>query len=388
MMQKTYLSREMTRAMALDHPIGDPTGGPAYGERNDPISAVISIGTMLYTGGAVMAGTAGLMAGLTFAGAAVSLVGNITGNKTLSKIGMIAGLAGGIGSLAESAGLFTSPSMGATFGYGVNATGASAGAAGSLTQSAAPVTDGVQAGSPVADTLNVQTTAIPDPNAAIQTTNLAPASVDLPGAAQNLAGGPANLQTPVSAVANPGAVEAVGGVQTPTAMAPEISAAAPAAAPAASGGFKADYSLNPSAPAPGLNAAANSAPGVKLAGVTAAPEGLLSKAMGFAEKSPMAAYGAVNVAAQAAGGVADWLSGKTDAELEAMKAQTGYSNAKALEVQAALDKEKIRRANMATRYAGDTPTVSVRPNAGVTPVWQPQAPIPQPTGLIAGARAA
>jgi len=102
----------------------------------------------------------------------------------------------------------------------------------------------------------------------------------------------------------------------------------------------------------------------------------------------MAAYGAVNVAAQAVGGAADYLSGKTDAEIEAMKAQTGYSSAKALEVQAALDKEKIRRANMATRYAGNTPQLSVRPNAGVAPVWQPQAPVPQPTGLIAGARAA
>ena len=45
-MQKTYLSRAMTRAMALDHPIGDPTGGPAYGEKNDPVSAVISIAAM------------------------------------------------------------------------------------------------------------------------------------------------------------------------------------------------------------------------------------------------------------------------------------------------------------------------------------------------------
>lgn len=119
--QKTYLSREMTRAMALEHPIGDPHGGPAYGERNDPVSAIISIATMFATGGAVIAGTATLMQGLVFAGAALSLVGNISGNKTLSRIGMVVGLAGGIGSLAESAGLFSSGTMGDTFGYGSGA---------------------------------------------------------------------------------------------------------------------------------------------------------------------------------------------------------------------------------------------------------------------------
>jgi len=40
-MYKVYLSRAQTRAWSLDMPIGDPTGGPAYGERNDPVSAII-----------------------------------------------------------------------------------------------------------------------------------------------------------------------------------------------------------------------------------------------------------------------------------------------------------------------------------------------------------
>lgn len=39
-MDKSYLSRAQTRAMAADMPIGDPFGGPAYGERNDPITAI------------------------------------------------------------------------------------------------------------------------------------------------------------------------------------------------------------------------------------------------------------------------------------------------------------------------------------------------------------
>ena len=101
MMQKTYLSRAVTRAMSLDHPIGDPFGGTAYGEKNDPVSAIISIGTMAGTyaaAGSFAAMT--LMQGLAFAGAALSLTGNVTGNKTLMKIGMVAGIAGGIGMLA------------------------------------------------------------------------------------------------------------------------------------------------------------------------------------------------------------------------------------------------------------------------------------------------
>lgn len=38
---KVYLSRAQTKAMSLDAPIGDPFGGPAYGERNDPVTATI-----------------------------------------------------------------------------------------------------------------------------------------------------------------------------------------------------------------------------------------------------------------------------------------------------------------------------------------------------------
>lgn len=42
MFEKHYMSRAETRAMSADHPIGDPTGGAAYGERNDPVTATIA----------------------------------------------------------------------------------------------------------------------------------------------------------------------------------------------------------------------------------------------------------------------------------------------------------------------------------------------------------
>jgi hypothetical protein len=50
MYKKVYLSRAQTKAMSAEYPIGDPTGGPAYGERNDPVTATIVGGTALVGG--------------------------------------------------------------------------------------------------------------------------------------------------------------------------------------------------------------------------------------------------------------------------------------------------------------------------------------------------
>jgi hypothetical protein len=50
MYKKVYLSRAMTKSMSAEYPIGDPTGGPAYGERNDPVTAAIVGGTALVGG--------------------------------------------------------------------------------------------------------------------------------------------------------------------------------------------------------------------------------------------------------------------------------------------------------------------------------------------------
>ena len=47
MLIKTYLSRRQTKAMSSEYPIGDPTGGAAYRELRDPVSAAISAGANL-----------------------------------------------------------------------------------------------------------------------------------------------------------------------------------------------------------------------------------------------------------------------------------------------------------------------------------------------------
>ena len=42
MFTKFYMSRAQTRAMSIDHPVGDPTGGAAYREMRDPVTAGIA----------------------------------------------------------------------------------------------------------------------------------------------------------------------------------------------------------------------------------------------------------------------------------------------------------------------------------------------------------
>lgn len=44
------MSRSQTRSMSTDYPIGDPTGGAAYGEYNDPLTAAIAIGGQVVGG--------------------------------------------------------------------------------------------------------------------------------------------------------------------------------------------------------------------------------------------------------------------------------------------------------------------------------------------------
>ena len=56
-MRKYYLTRAQNRAYSLDNPIGDPFGGAAYGEKNDPTSALIMGGASLL-GGAMQANAA------------------------------------------------------------------------------------------------------------------------------------------------------------------------------------------------------------------------------------------------------------------------------------------------------------------------------------------
>ena len=69
MFNKTYLSRAQTRAMSIDHPIGDPFGGAAYRELRDPTTASIVGGAGSLLGG-IIGGDAAKSAANTQADAA------------------------------------------------------------------------------------------------------------------------------------------------------------------------------------------------------------------------------------------------------------------------------------------------------------------------------
>lgn len=347
-MQKTYLSRAVTRAMSLDHPVGDPFGGPAYGEKNDPISAIISISTMAGTyaaAGSFAAMT--LMQGLTFAGAALSLVGNVTGSKTLSKIGMIAGIAGGVGMLAESVmGTTIGGTVGETFGFGQEA-GSAARALAATPGPQAPVVDGQMIEMPTGPT------------------------ADLTSPSASYAGG--NINAPGGATA---ALNAPGGATAPLNAAP----AGGFDMMGSTGNLAADASLVSNPGAPGTAAAAAGAkPGftesLQAGNYWDATKAAGRNAMEFANKNP----GAAMVLGQAAGGLADWLSGKTDAEIAMLEAQVGFADARALQIQEEIAREKRRRINLNEGYQNVNANIAVNPNATIPQPWQQ----PQP-GLIAG----
>lgn len=87
---------------AMGEPVGDPFGGPAYGEKRGPAVALIGAGFSISAG--LTLGASTLMGGLMIAGGVMSGLGVLTGNKTLSTLGMVAGLAGGVGQFFNSGG--------------------------------------------------------------------------------------------------------------------------------------------------------------------------------------------------------------------------------------------------------------------------------------------
>lgn len=101
-----YVSLSQARMLSAEFPIGDPFGGPAYGQK-ELIGLGIAAFSAFSTGAAVFAGTATLLQGLQFAGAAFTIIGKLTGDATLSNlgsmVGLAAGAAGGLKGLFEGA---------------------------------------------------------------------------------------------------------------------------------------------------------------------------------------------------------------------------------------------------------------------------------------------
>lgn len=378
-LQKTYLSRAMTRAMALDHPIGDPTGGPAYGERNEPVSAVLAIGSMVAGYGAATAAGATMAAmvlgGMAMAGGALSLVGNVTGNAKLQKFGSIVGMVGGAGLTLGAMGAFsltTTPAAGAAAGAGSTPT-PEAPPAGSQ----APVQNGVQTNAPPP-----MPEAPPPP---------APNALDTPNPNAQA------LNTPTVNQAPP---------PPPTAELANSTNLAQAPAAAAGGQPTGQWMIDDQgsryfmpngggvtpgtvAPAPDSAFGAAGAAGRPLGVIEGAWQGVKDVGgdfMKFTKDNPMGAY----VAAQAVGGAADAMSGKSAAQKAQLQADAELRQAQADKTAYDLQLARDRIARLNAGYAQVNQGVSVNTNA-VDPrtrfVMLPQAATAAtPAGLIAGAR--
>lgn len=385
--QKIYLSRAMTRAMALEHPIGDPHGGPAYGERNEPVSAIIAVGTMFATGGAMMAGS--LMAGLAFAGAAISLVGNISGNSTLSKIGMVAGLVGGAG----MAGMFGEAAAGATWGSafgGAEAAGAAAGGAPGAALAQTPTADlAVMQDFPAAG-LESAAGAAPVPtaegliNSAISTpvnVNTLPVETPLGPLNRGMSPTPDIGYAMGGADAAPAALGAPNAPMAPTAAAPTAPTASAAAAPTApvapvAGGDQVMMGMLEGGTTPGVMtppagaapAAAQTAGNSLWQGVKDAGGSLLK----LAKDSPAAAL----MLGQVATSAGDYLSGKTQAQIDQMVASGELSKAQADKIRYEMELNEKRRRQLNSNQ-GVPLTMQINPTG---------AQFGSQNGLISGAR--
>ena len=116
--REVYYTLSKSRALRVDYPEGNYNSGPAYGKKEGGIlkavAAVAAIVAAIPSGGASLT----LLSGLTLASAAVSLVGVVTGNKLLTTLGAVGGLASGIMGLASGIG-----SAGADIGNGLDSAG-------------------------------------------------------------------------------------------------------------------------------------------------------------------------------------------------------------------------------------------------------------------------
>lgn len=105
---KMHLSLSNSRRLAVEMPIGDPTGGAAYGEHAMPVVVVAMAASSFAAGAAAVTAigatmTSMVIGGAMMVGSALTIVGTITGNEKLAKIGGIISLVGGVAGLATGA---------------------------------------------------------------------------------------------------------------------------------------------------------------------------------------------------------------------------------------------------------------------------------------------
>jgi hypothetical protein len=142
---KLYLPPSETRRYAVELPVGDPWSGPAFGKREMPVVAVALAATSFVSGVAAFtaATTIGGMiaAGATIVGSALTIIGTVTGNAKLAKIGGILSIGGMVGTGVVNSMADTAANAAAEGAAQAGAEGAAEAAGGSAINEAAHFSD-------------------------------------------------------------------------------------------------------------------------------------------------------------------------------------------------------------------------------------------------------
>lgn len=335
MFKPTHVTRAVYRAYGIEHPIGDPFGGPAYGQKEKGgIGGIFQSAIPIIAGAAMMIGSGGALApmvigGAMLAGGAMSGIGAITGNNTLSKIGGITSAVAGVAGMGY--GVYQNwDSISGFFANGTELAGAGSesialqsgesitdaltraqaagntavqGGAAAAEMAAAPTTAAFQGGSytdQLAGELGNQIQATQAPVAQSLQANMAPSNMLASAQGTTDVGGVG------SSLGKVGLDTGFGTAQ------PFVGTPAPLPGSAASFGSSGGATIGDTG---GFVSS-------QLAGGEGG--GLLSSVGNFIEKNPLASM----IGFQAASGLAQGASPKSQAEGEYLQAQADYLNAK------------------------------------------------------------
>ena len=104
-MRNFEMTRSVARALQSEYPVGDPFGGPAYGEKTEVFSALAAVVSWM-AGAEVVITAVTVFQAIAAVGIISSVAGLVTGNEDLIKFGSVVGIVGGIGAFAAGAGMF------------------------------------------------------------------------------------------------------------------------------------------------------------------------------------------------------------------------------------------------------------------------------------------
>lgn len=413
--QPMHVTRAVQKAYGIEHPIGDPFGGAAYGELNGggSVGKIFSSALPIIAGAAMMIGSGGALApliigGAMIAGGAMTGVGAITGNQTLSKIGGITSAVAGIAGLGYSA-YSNWDTISNFFAEGSSLTGAAEGGAGAMEAAGATFDAGAQGGAAL-NNVNAPSVAADIVNTSSNMTPTVSGAFDANAFAGEMANQIAQTQAPVasnlqSALAPNNLLATTQGVTDAGGVGSSLGNVgmefAPFGGDAATGFGTAQPFVGTPAALPGSAAPFGSTGAATVADAGSSGSfmadmmnsgnegsGLLSSVGKFIEKNPVASM----MGLQAISGMAEGASPKSQAEgeyLQAMAqlkiAETNYINSgKSAEAEAEFNRAKAYEQEKRKAYNDSIVNMQKADTSNLYQTMYPGSP--NPAGLINQAR--